>query len=223
MAHLVVPVDLAKIVNTTEDYCQLAKDYRERLFSAIQSLPNRTQTDRVKSVRLATAAVDHCNTLIRQIQIMENVWLTPAPFMEHDSWFEHNANQPDFEEFDVGKLMKKYPQNQDQNVKGLNWSFDNSSMGFPEYGPSLQPEVGKRTQRRAKRQLLIGAGIAAIAGLTAYSTIYFQVQLRDLASQVHRDKQFNIKLVSKLAAEVKFNQRAIDTLVKEIRNEINYD
>ena len=105
----------------------MAKDYRERLFSAIQSLPNRTQTDRIKSVRLATAAVDHCNTLIKQIQIMENVWLTPAPFMEHDSWFEHNANQPDFEEFDVGKLMKQYPLAQG-NQESPNWSFDNSSI-----------------------------------------------------------------------------------------------
>ena len=89
MAHIVIPINLAEVGRLTNRSCNVALDFKTRLdrnYARVVDQPKAAE-QRLRTISVVKSAIYYCQTLLKEIKTMENVWLTPAPFWNTEKWY----------------------------------------------------------------------------------------------------------------------------------------
>ena len=204
-AHVGIPIDLSGLHQKILTYCGRVKAVTSEMSRFKHFASYKAQGLSSVGINLGQASVKQCLLIEKQLNDIEHIWLTPVTGItniesnRHSSYLENLFDQ-----------MNDAPE-------PIVWDYDtepelkiNRSINFVMNQRPPTPE----TRTRVKRQLLLGAGAVILSAISAFSNIYTQVNLEDLSSQMHRQNQYNLKVLKEVANRVNLNSEAVEMLNK---------
>ena len=201
MGHLILPINLNVISTTLDEYCSKTAQLKVELIKLKPTKKQSEVTLATQIKRIINSADRHCKMLAEQVSVLKQVWLVPekASLEEKLKRFQDQyKDQSDLDSLDLHEISPINP---------LNYSdYQEEYFQLEDQYPYAESKI------RTKRQIGIGLGILAATAISAFSTVYSHTQLENLSTQMHRENQFNIKVISEIASRVNINQKALITL-----------